>query len=232
MLRLLAALPFAHIAVCYLYILSRNAGFQGSIGAISDVSDVFSVSISEIVWFYISTIIAIALTYWLMEKEPQKLLGKDEFSLNPELNAGWLRVFIWVSIIVIPLMQFVIAYFQGKIVLVTTIIIIVPIYYYFSNKLIEANGFRQIYNIPGCWIVTSLAFIFVHGYTDGFNARTLDYGRISDRPFVCSTKSKLMFKTGPYMIVAAPNGSRLGLASDCKEVLRFKQRIATVEIVL
>ncbi|MFN5903183.1 MAG: hypothetical protein ACK439_09505, partial [Novosphingobium sp.] len=125
MLRLLAALPFAHIAVCYLYILSRNAGFQGSIGAISDVSDVFSVSISEIVWFYISTIIAIALTYWLMEKEPQKLLGKDEFSLNPELNAGWLRVFIWVSNIVITLMQFVIEYYQGKIVLDTTINIIV-----------------------------------------------------------------------------------------------------------
>jgi len=231
LLRALAFLPIAHLALCYMYLYFLALGFGGKVGNLFSASDIFTVGFNKVAPFYVTIFFAFIVTHLWMEERPLAIAGRDDFRLHESLRGRRFALFMNVMVILAPISQILWIIFLKKVILIVILWgFFLPLSYILA-KIFEVNDFKPIYRFPIFMAFFGLSQLGISAYNEGFRYRLKEYDYFSDSATICDESNKFLFSASGWMIAVQEDGQRVGYSTDCKNTIRFQNRVIEIDSV-
>lgn len=226
--------PLIHVLVCFLYLFGYSTGFGAEIGILFSFSDLFSLSITDVAFIYVSGVVLPIFFLALRSRPRQAIMAKDvsreEYINSIDVNSNNEKkvirnILLFITIVaILTIPEFVVSIvFDEKFPYIQTSLIVVFLinisFYKISNNL--NIGYSM--SIFSLLLIACLSNAFFAGMNSGQGDRRYSYEVFYNKSFRCGEYVILRGASGRFIVVD-PDGGRAVVDQDCNVVFTVPER--------
>lgn len=223
--KIIFAFSALHIVLCYLYLHFWASGFGSEIRSLFSVEDVFNVSISALLPFYITQSISLYNLYgaWF-----EKLIFGQEFKIKDELKTKNFIRFCRTVASLLALGGVYIYWRKGEFSPGLFSFLFAWIFWSISVDLIKKYNLRWEWNFFAVILGFSVWNFYWNAYRDGFESRTLSEEKLVNRDEMvsqshlsCPEGELILKKIAGYFLVIDKKKHRALYSVECKRLINI-----------
>lgn len=225
--------PLIHLIICFIYISGYSLGFGGGIGSIFSISDIFSISLTDLIFVYIIgfifPIISLSDHLTISEEEEAELrASRDYLAVSKKLiiSGDMMRYLILSSMaafVVLLSTEFFLAFYLNELIPYVNIqvssLFALPFILRVSGPSVSSRLKKRTLLVIAVGLVTSALAL---GLAQGQKERRYPISSFSNR-ITCNDMIILRSVTQKYIAISA-NGNRVIIDEKCELLFKLPVR--------